>query len=336
MSAPQALIDLFGPTLKTKTGTIATAEALADKEAVGIYFSAHWCGPCRYFTPQLCKKYTALKEAGKRVEIVFVSSDRDENAFNGYHAEQNFLALPFSDRSRKNELSSKYSVRGIPSLVFVDGTTGKTITTSGRGGISSDSFIEDFPYTPKPMYDLSQNADGINALPSLVVLGEHSDADTKSSIKALVLETAVNELKQEDPRASKFFTGIEGGPVSQIRRNCKLPMAPPPKHKYDLVLKEDSGNRWYCDGCGTSGAAAKQRWTCSEGTNFDYCEVCNATAGNPPPVEATEPTMLILNLAHQGAFYVPAEGKTKVNAENIDAFLTAFKNGELSRKQWGA
>ena len=33
---------LFGPTLQTKDGPKPTETVLADKKAVGIYFSAHW------------------------------------------------------------------------------------------------------------------------------------------------------------------------------------------------------------------------------------------------------------------------------------------------------
>ena len=55
-------------------------EALAGKVKL-IYFSAHWCGPCRGFTPQLAKTYEALKAAGKNMELVFVSSDRGEEDF---------------------------------------------------------------------------------------------------------------------------------------------------------------------------------------------------------------------------------------------------------------
>jgi hypothetical protein len=42
------LVDLLGPSLVTKdTSTVATADALGRCDYVAIYFSAHWCGPCR-------------------------------------------------------------------------------------------------------------------------------------------------------------------------------------------------------------------------------------------------------------------------------------------------
>merc|ERR1711871_796533 len=41
----------------TKLGDIS-------KPYVGLYFSAHWCPPCRGFTPELAKRYTKLNENG--------------------------------------------------------------------------------------------------------------------------------------------------------------------------------------------------------------------------------------------------------------------------------
>ena len=39
------------------------------------------CPPCRQFTPRLVETYATLKAAGHDVEVVFVSMDRDQAAF---------------------------------------------------------------------------------------------------------------------------------------------------------------------------------------------------------------------------------------------------------------
>jgi len=139
-------IDLLGEKLLNKDGEIDTATALDGKTAVGFYFSAHWCPPCKGFTPVLAEKYKALKEAGKDFEIVFVSSDQDEDQFKSYHAEMPWLAMPYSQTKLKEDLKKKYDCKGIPYLVIVDGKTTTTITTEGRSAITADSYLVDFPF----------------------------------------------------------------------------------------------------------------------------------------------------------------------------------------------
>lgn len=72
-----------------------------DNSIPGLYFSAHWCPPCRGFTPVLAQLYTKLKENNQSIEMIFVSSDRDENSFKEYFNEMPWHALPFSERDLK-------------------------------------------------------------------------------------------------------------------------------------------------------------------------------------------------------------------------------------------
>ena len=60
-----------------------TAAALAGKRFVALYFSAHWCGPCRKFTPLLGVCYEDQPDKDE-VEVVFVSSDHDVEGFDEY------------------------------------------------------------------------------------------------------------------------------------------------------------------------------------------------------------------------------------------------------------
>ncbi len=81
---------------------------------LALYFSAHWCPPCRDFTPHLAEVYKAFKASHARSadwEVVFVSSDSDEAAFKEYFAEMPWLALPYENREAKRKLSSLYKVR---------------------------------------------------------------------------------------------------------------------------------------------------------------------------------------------------------------------------------
>ena len=46
--------------LLTKNGKISKEEIFKNNELIGIYFSAHWCPPCRQFTPILSNFYLHL------------------------------------------------------------------------------------------------------------------------------------------------------------------------------------------------------------------------------------------------------------------------------------
>lgn len=121
--------------LLKKSGNI-TAASLSSKDVVGLYFSAHWCPPCRGFTPVLSKAYSEMPKESN-CEIVFISSDSNEDAFKEYHAEMPFAALDFSQRKLKNELSSKFKCEGIPHFVLCDAKTGEVLTLEGRGFVST-------------------------------------------------------------------------------------------------------------------------------------------------------------------------------------------------------
>ncbi len=136
VEAPAWLNEFFGEKLLKADGSEVPVKALAGK-TVGIYFSAHWCPPCRGFTPVLVETYNEIVAAGKPFELVFVSSDQSEEKMFGYMTEVKmpWKALPFGS-DKKRALGDKYGVRGIPTLVIVD-KDGNTITKNARGDVAS-------------------------------------------------------------------------------------------------------------------------------------------------------------------------------------------------------
>ena len=64
--------------------------------SVGFYFSAHWCRPCRAFTPKLVEVYKEAQANSLPFRIVFVSSDFDEQSFNEYRSEMPWPAVPLN------------------------------------------------------------------------------------------------------------------------------------------------------------------------------------------------------------------------------------------------
>ena len=114
---------------------------------VGLYFSAHWCPPCRAFTPKLAETYNNIKKVGDKVfEIVFISSDKDQAQFDSYFAEMPWLAVPFEQSGLRTQLSNKFEVGGIPTLVLLNAKTGTVITADGRAALSRDPAGENYPW----------------------------------------------------------------------------------------------------------------------------------------------------------------------------------------------
>lgn len=102
-----------------------------NKKIIGLYFSASWCLPCRKFTPILSTFYEDMIEYYDDIEIIYISSDKNNNEFNEYWEEMTFSALPYIDRKKKEELTKLYEVKLIPTLVFIN-NNGEIITKNGK------------------------------------------------------------------------------------------------------------------------------------------------------------------------------------------------------------
>ncbi|GLC74047.1 hypothetical protein PLESTF_001454200 [Pleodorina starrii] len=161
-SVPQ-VFQLLGssPLLGKGNAQVPLSSITGPNKILALYFSAHWCPPCRFFTPQLATAYKGFKESHARAadwEVVFVSSDRDEKSFEEYFGEMPWLALPFEAREAKAELSQLYKIRGIPSLIILDGETGALITANGRDALGDDPSCEGFPWRPKTFQQIMEGA----------------------------------------------------------------------------------------------------------------------------------------------------------------------------------
>jgi len=254
-------------TLRKPDGsTVATKDALEGIDALGLYFSAHWCPPCRGFTPKCGENYNALKAAGKKVEIIFCSSDKTEDAFNEYHNEMPWLALPYSERAKKESLAKRYKCKGIPYLVFVDPKTWETITLNGRGGITASSFVEDFPYHPKSSYDLSQSTDGLMGGKNVfIVFTDSCDAETKKNVSTIVRQFADKAKSDNNDYFFKYFTANgDSGIEVQMRPSFKMPEAPSANNDKPLS-EEDANNTLRKPSMFVLNFSARKFWVPAEG-----------------------------------------------------------------------
>jgi nucleoredoxin len=135
-SGPNVLYDAVkGDLVHFANGAVVHADddALASKKLIALYFSAHWCGPCRKFTPDLVAYYNRVAPQHPEFELIFCSCDRSPFAMQTYMREANmpWPAIDYQKLAGKESIR-KYAGAGIPCLVLID-SNGKVISDSYVG-----------------------------------------------------------------------------------------------------------------------------------------------------------------------------------------------------------
>jgi nucleoredoxin len=125
-----------GNLVRLQNGNLVSCydEELAPKQIYGLYFSAHWCGPCRKFTPQLIAYYNQIARDHPEFEIIFVSADKSAEGMATYMRESGmpWPAIEYNKVATVPALQ-KYAGKGIPDLVIVD-ASGKVLADSYVSG----------------------------------------------------------------------------------------------------------------------------------------------------------------------------------------------------------
>jgi nucleoredoxin len=124
----------FSDGLLDAAGKAVSPDNLKGK-LVAIYFSAHWCPPCKAFTPKL----VAFRDKNEAdVEVVFVSFDKSQQEKDKYmqEAQMKWPTVPFQSQSGK-DLAKKFGVRGIPTLVVLS-PKGNTVSATARMEVTKD------------------------------------------------------------------------------------------------------------------------------------------------------------------------------------------------------
>jgi len=123
-----------GNLVRLQNGNLVSCydEELAPKQIYGLYFSAHWCQPCRKFTPQLVAYYDQIAHDHPEFEIIFLSADKSAEDMTTYMRESGmpWPAIEYGKLANVPALQ-KYAGRGIPDLVIVDAS----------GKVLADSFV---------------------------------------------------------------------------------------------------------------------------------------------------------------------------------------------------
>lgn len=114
-----AVLNTVAPFLVNAEGEAVDLDKVAEAPILLFYYSAHWCPPCRLFTPKLVEFYKA-NGGGEKFEIIFVSSDRSKKAMFGYMEEEGMPWPVIAYDSIKATGIKEYGGPYIPSLVMFD------------------------------------------------------------------------------------------------------------------------------------------------------------------------------------------------------------------------
>ena len=144
------IFDYLPEELDGKNGKVNLSE-IKKSPLIGIYFSAHWCPPCRGFTPILSNFYKVVNKKNKEIEIIFVSFDREENSYKEYYDSMPWLSFPFKSE-QKMEVAKDFGINGIPAFLVFDNKgnlidqDARTIVQKSKGSgfnkESADKIIE--------------------------------------------------------------------------------------------------------------------------------------------------------------------------------------------------
>jgi len=251
---PKSLNEIWANEIKIISNKESAAwvdySSLKDKYLM-LYFSAHWCPPCRDFTPILSKAYTKLKTGRDDFELVFISSDKDEESFKEYFKEMSFCALPYELRDTKNDLSKKYGVSGIPKLIMLgpvknDETGEREIINNSLNGVIRAGDFTDFPFYPKN-YGSIEEAGNINGEKTLIVFHEGGDDDEQKGVKEVVKEIADKFKDDASKKGMQYHWSLQTEGVGpRIRSAVKLPEVATNPSMVILDLP-DNGGFYKCD-----------------------------------------------------------------------------------------
>lgn len=219
--------------LITNTGELKVAD-LSKNKVIGLYFTAHWCPPCRTFLPKLIQLYKNANSTSKVIEIIFVSFDRDSETMNNYFEEMPWAAVPYSNRDLCDNLGDMFGVTGIPALVVFK-SNGQVISRDGRSDVYSKN-TEVVDYWIKKAENPNADEEPEAQVPDIEV---EESTFARDPIEGLICDKNHYLIWQGD--VGKYYNEVVGSPIIKCDY-CKV------------ALRRSS---WHCREC-----------------KFDLCKDC--------------------------------------------------------------
>jgi len=106
-----SIVETLGSKIIDRSGDAMSVNMLTEPgKVVGLYFSSSWCHD-RPFTPFLANFFSHFRttDRGQHFEIVYVSGDRDKDAFDQYFGEMPWHAISYDDQPTRVSYTFTFS-----------------------------------------------------------------------------------------------------------------------------------------------------------------------------------------------------------------------------------
>lgn len=135
--------------LDSLQGSHSIANEVAPGAVVGILFAKFGSLTCRRFVKSLVALTEALHAAGKKLTIIVVSVDQEQDEYASLIQDvpaHSWLVVPFPEVDARKRLIQTFRVTSIPVLIL-RGTDGNVLTTKGVDLVRSDPEGKFFPWS---------------------------------------------------------------------------------------------------------------------------------------------------------------------------------------------
>jgi len=148
-----------------------------------------------------------------------------KNQFKEYFGEMPWLTFSFND-PRTSELADLYEFQGIPTLVIVDPSTGRTITKEGKGAVEGDPNGVEFPWHPKPLKSIENAGQELNDGACLIYLNSKLTDKIKSNLNTAAEHYTKQWESEGKDKLINFLVGGTGNIAKRFKEFLKIDTDP--------------------------------------------------------------------------------------------------------------
>ncbi|KAI6655170.1 Nucleoredoxin [Oopsacas minuta] len=203
LPAPDSISSFFNDPIVDNQGNTFLPDEVINGKSVSLFFSAHWCPPCKRFTPILLDLYQLVNKNEKKLEIIFFSLDRNLDEYNQYFATLPFKGLPF-DVKKTKKMARRFFISGIPALVMMNDKM-EVLNLNARTHIELDPTAKLFPWKAGIFGQMKSTHDAAYAIahPSVIYAPNTNEGEIEEA--KCILQEIHNSFKDRNDILLNFF-----------------------------------------------------------------------------------------------------------------------------------